>query len=270
VVAIYREKHQTLVWVVPVDGGTPRMIDVEDRPLLVDDVIYAAADAPGLIESFALPSLDACVPLPIRGSSGFPDLTLEHGQVAVYLDDDASMANDILRPPTVDQRGFAELSVDAIVSALGNPSADSTDLEVLIFSVAQRFLCPPRAPRELYSSSWHGPGLDWLGVYWAEHRGARFVELLAELAAPAGEVERGWQAEWSLVDGLHHLAAQHVRRRAAALLEVSQTGQLPEGQYCHFWSDLDKLDRGRWRPAFARAVDALAATGPVSLSKRES
>ncbi|MBZ5709528.1 hypothetical protein [Nannocystis pusilla] len=249
VVAIYREKHETIACALG-STGAPRMRPLAFAWKVLGDVVLYESEARGLVERVLLPEFFQGTPM---GAATAAELmangTCPRGQ-------------PIGTSPAALQRQIAER-----LPGLTGPVA-----ELIVGATAYRFWdawpLPGAKYEEVYSTHrWNPP--CWLPFYcYCASSGAEARALLEQLdmvaARRPGEVDAESEAA--------ELACRHIADRCRELAAACRAGHLPGDASCSFWvewsqtafSDAEALfPAGMWaawqalRPR-AREMDALA------------
>lgn len=289
VVSIYREKHRTLVWVVPVsDPDSSRMISIDDTYVVDGDLVVFESHEPGLLEAIALPTLETRLPFPFRGADRWLTLDVEHGTLRVSPRDERDRGHtplETLRLPTAAQRGFGIPGLAAAVErALTAPYPPPPLAGLVVGCTASAFWRSHREPYRTYHAaprpSAHSP--HWLPVYWYEHlatsgrtdEARELLKFLEAISATPRPAETGWDPKMSLEEGAVALATRHVRDRARILATACRDGALPESHWCYLFDarpDGPRVPDFTDLPRAVRAVwEQLSAAKPVSFSSRRS
>jgi hypothetical protein len=283
VVSIYREKHRTLVWAVPLaEEGTARLVTIEDHWVVDGDLVVFAGGFPGLLEAIALPSLAPRTPLPLAGTppSYGTALRLEKGEIHV-----ASEGRDErLRLPPPELRGFSGEDFPGHVERALLDGSPHPSASLVAACAASAFWIPTRPIAASYDGGDRTERVApfWLPVYWYEYlrslgaktapEAAEFLSMLDAIAAPlpSSEPERGWDPALEPADAALSLAVRHIRRRARILADVARGAALPEGWHCYLWNHPARIESSRIPRSVARAWETLAQSNPkpVSLSSR--
>ena len=214
VVAVYREKHRTIVCTVGFTGA-PRLRVIAFAWQIVGDVVLYASEARGLVERVRVPDLTVCTPIPIDEAAR----------------DLAAGTCESLEPLVPD--GAALWS--RIAARL--PDVSGVTAELLIGALAYPFWDAPVPLSESYEDAyrrahdrWNTP--CWLPFYAYQALDAGTAEmLLAEFDAIAARAP----AAYDPADAPAELAARHIAARCGELAAVCRAGRLPDGVSCHFW-----------------------------------
>jgi hypothetical protein len=234
VVALYREKHKTLVAVVRA-GATPRLFEIEDDWTLTGDAVYYdSRDEEGLAEGVRLPDLTRLSP--IAGSAA------------------AQMTAPLRAPCATDPRRFqAELR-----DLLFGGDAPQPEADLLIGALAHRFWDRWPEATTGYASGLGFPWITpcWLPFYWhvmtQERGGGAMLGVLDRLAA---------QPDGGPPTSAVTAAAGYVRERCRVLAAACRAGALPKESGCLFWIDWSveaiQEDLPTFPEGFRRAFDLL-------------
>lgn len=286
VVTIYREKHHTLCWVVPLaKPDDARIVSIDDRSVVDGDLVLFEGDEPGLIEAVSIPRLEPRSPLPYPGSTRWNQISLE-GEI-LRLDVRSDTFEHIvetfrLRVPAPEQRRFAGPETLGIVErALTAPDPPPPAAGLLVGCVATPFWVPSCEPYASYNVGPRrtGESLHWLPAYWHEHlrrvgreEEARELVSFLEAVSASAKPAAGWDPDDSFEEGIVKLCTSHVRYRAALLARVCRTGLLPPAHFDYLFNELHgkpRMPDFTGRPRAVQAVwEQVSAAKPVSFSAR--
>lgn len=250
IVTVYREKHETIVWSVPLVGEA-RLATASDALVVRGDELYFQGDEPGLLVGLALPDLAPLIPVPTLSTPRDPELERQGDTVVLRIPAwHANTQDDVeVERVTLPERGArldpAEVMrlVPRVVDWLMGLGPARRSAEVLAGAALSPFYAPRLRVRTTYHAleqPWASP--HWLPACWylflvREGRGAeaeahlQLLDAVAALPQPEGS------------DPLWAAAARHVIQRAAVLAEVCRAGRIYGD-----WSDLFwHLDRGAFR-----------------------
>ena len=243
VVMVYREKHDTIVCSVSLDGDV-RLLPIDDRWTLAGDVVFSEGDEPDLIETCAIPNVERLLPLPTSWIR--------------QLDSDKLPNAKQLQVPT-DREAFWEGLRTRLFG--DEPSLPAADL--ILGSLAYRFVddWPPVTStyRRGNNRRWNSP--RWLPYYWSEmlpdDDRPVFLELLRELAEQ--EVTQ-FRPDWPPDQCAIEAAAKYIVDRVPDLIEACRARELPGN--CYFWVNwsqsgfAETLDLFPWgfREAYSQLV----------------
>lgn len=278
VVTVYREKHETLVWSVPLVGEA-RLATASDAVIVRGDELYFLGEEPGILIGIALSDLAPLVPVPTRTTTYDPELELQGDTVVLRIPGWHTGAEEDVEVErlTLPERGVrldpAEVLalVPRVVDELMALGPARRPAEVLVGAVLSPFYLPRLRVRTRYHAlepPWATP--HWLPAHWyvflvREGRSAeaaahlQFLDAVAELPAPMGS------------DPLWTTATRHVIQRARLLAEVCRAGQLPSDWGDRFWYDGRGAFRRKPPPGAPRGLlDAIQEMrpNPPSLPER--
>jgi hypothetical protein len=288
VVLVTQESRFTYLWSVDPDRNIDEAIVMPWAWIIDGDLAVWVDGDPGLLRAAALPSLDARPPLPYRNAPEHPHYRLQNrgnGLIDVTANHKAPRIIETLTLPTKEQRaaaapvgGLFDLVERRLFPVSG--SAVPSSARLLIEAVTEPFVraAPWRLPQ------WR-PAPVWISVYWYRHlvsagRTAEARELLSVFDAIAAslaesEPERGWDTQWSALQGQIELAVRHVRRQARVQAQACRTGKLPQGWYCLFFDPApgnkapgSRIDPVSLPPAVRNVYQTLAPKHPKNLDCR--
>lgn len=208
IAVVYREKHRTLLALFNTwTSECTRLLPITDDWRADSSTLYFLSNEPLLIETCEIPSMTLGIPIPTslaasaRRFASKPNVSIEDyvNRVAVLL--------------------FGR-----------NPPQPLADL--LIGASAYRFWdrWPVSASSYRFQQRWNSP--FWMPFYWKDALGGsefeRFVEVLNDLKSKTFIEETTGDFQFTM-------AAEHVCRAATLWGEACQAGELPKGQWCHFW-----------------------------------
>jgi hypothetical protein len=236
VVAIYREKHKTLIAVVRADAA-PRLFEIEDEWMVIGGAVYyASRDDEGLAEGVLLPDLTRLSP--IAGGAA------------------ARMTAPLRAPCAEDPRRFQGELRDLLFGG----DAPQPEADLLIGALAHRFWDRWPEATNGYASGLGLPWLTpcWLPFYWhvmTQERGGGAHSMLDVLDRLAAQPDGG--PPTSAVAA----AAGYVRERSGVLAAACRAGALPRGSGCLFWIDWSveaiEEDLPTFPEGFVRAFELL-------------
>lgn len=262
IVTVYREKHETIVWSVPLVGEA-RLATASDAVVVRGDEVWFQGEEPGILVGLALPDLAPLIPAPTLTANDAPELERQGDTVVIRLPawragTDADLEIERLALPErglrldpAEATGLTPRIVDWLM-ALGTARRSA---EILAGAVLSPFYMPRlrvRTRYEVLEPPWASP--HWLPAHWyvflvregriteAEAH-LQFLDAVAALPLPAAS------------DPLWDAATRHLIQRARLLAEVCRAGQIPIDWFDHFWY----RDRG----AFRRKPPAGAPRGLV-------
>jgi hypothetical protein len=209
VVAVYREKHRTIVAVVRA-GAAARLVAIDDEWSLTGDVVYYASEEDALVEGMQLPTLARLTPLAASAV--------------------ARMTEPLRAPLATDATAFqSELRGRLFGAEPPQPEAD-----LVIGALAFRFWDQWPAVTESYDAIERFRFLSprWLPFYWHvmthPQDGGAMLRLLDGLAAGTSD---------AIPTDALTAAAAYVRERSRVLAAACRAGALPAQSRCFFWVD---------------------------------
>lgn len=270
IVTVYREKHETIVWSVPLVGEA-RLATASDAVVVRGDEVYFQGEEPGILAGLALPDLAPLVPVPTRTTTCEPELEIEGDTVVFRIpawrantDADVEVERLVLpeRGARLDPDDVLRL-VPRVIEGLLALGPARRSAEVLAGAVLSPFYLPRLRIRTRYNvlePPWASP--HWLPAHWyvflvREGRSAeatshlQFLDAVAALPTPPAS------------DPLWGAATRHVIQRAVVLAEVCRAGQIPIDWFDRFWYDNCAAFRRKAPPGAPRGLfDAIREMKP--------
>lgn len=265
-VTIYREKHDTIAWSVPLKGPAG-LVTITDAVVVRGEQLYFQGGEPGLLTGLRLPDLAPLLPIPVVSTLHAPALALEGDAVVIGrpswvggTEDDVEVERVAL-PEEATRLDPTEASrvVDRVIDWLEALQPPPRSAALLAGATLSPLYAPQTRIRARYVDSgerWATP--HWLPATWYASlvragRGAEAAAHLAFLDAVAA------MPIDDSPDRLFAIATRHVVQRARVLAEVSRTGRLPERWTCHFWYSHTRAFRRRDLPGAPAALFEIIA-----------
>lgn len=252
IVAIYHEKHEQLVWVIPADDeARQRLMPIESWWATNGELVFFThpGHTPGLIETLELPSLRMLTPMTRPGTPtgagvglelAWDDAQLQVLRTRIVEDDEGSITRAkhvmaSLQPPAVHQRqrpgeAFQERLRTALFGA-----KRTREQEWFLQLSCGPFWAPVIQPWLSYERGGHPRIPESMLVLPRTYRdrikqghdaSARRLLAMLETAAshcPNDEPERGWDHALSFEEGSLAIAVRHAARMARLLAELCRT-----------------------------------------------
>lgn len=253
IVTLYREKHEAIVWAVPL-RGEPALVTITSAVVVRGDELYFQGEEPGILNGLSLPDLAPLIPIPTVTTLDEPSLELQGDTVVIArpawiggTEDDVEVERvQLPEHGSPLDLGEAAKAVPRVIDWLMGRNPPRRSAELLAGAVLSPLYTPRTRVRSQYydrGRGWSTP--HWLPAYWHQllvregrHAEAEahlaFLDAVAALPLPASP------------DRLFTTATRHVVQRARVLAEVCRTGTLPERWTCLFWPRTES--EFRWAP----------------------
>ena len=174
VVTLYREKHETIVWVVPLEGE-PRLVTVTSSAVVHGTDLYFQGREPGILLGVSLPDLRPLVPIPTVTTVDGASLVLAGDEIVIaregrHEEKEEGIPVERVRLPergsVLDPEKARALPARVIEALFGErPPQPTADL--LVGAVLTPFYDPRIRIRKTYDEGyehWFSP--HWLPAYW--------------------------------------------------------------------------------------------------------